>query len=1007
MEIDKNWELIIPNILNEGVIKLNGEVSVKCPFHEDQHNSASVNIEKNLFFCQTCQEEGLTLNVLLKRKFNIKNDRLLKQILNSISLSTNKQLTGLIKNSSWDALYERESKKWGFSTKTLKESKVFTDFSQSTSLFSVPYFMENELLGYSTYFGSQAFPKWKISAQTPTGIITPYDLWKNDKRPTLFCAGEKDMLIARSKGYNAISLNGGEMTLPANIEWFKDRVVHIIYDNDETGKKGAKKIAKNLLKVTKNVKIITNIYQILKDNKDDLYDFFTKYSKTADDLDKLILDTPFISKEQLIEEKNKIKLSNFQKNMRNPQTWFKKLRSHVRMATNIAKPQGLVYKLEVHWELYNTRDKTNKKIIHLGNYDQVIEMDYRKNPELMEELLESKNEYSQMMIIRRKGMSYIKKNWEKLVNNDEISKSSLSKTELLSFQVSGSDSKFNILNKDYIQISRYAISPLRETDNEDKNKIDVENNSDDNIVIDAMSINIDEANQNLGEFIGKNLEIVYTLYKHPTTFKIMVVVHEIRNSADFIDNFAITDKVINSLKKFQPNNETTKEKLNKLFKQAKNYMANYLTERMFLINDIVFHSALYYTIEETEKRLPGAIDALLIGDTQSGKSTISKNLIEQYGVGDSIELNAVTETAFKGGQIDSGTKKYITPGLIPRHHRKLLVLEEFQAADKDFIKILREVKHSKRLKIVRVIGELDTSANLRLLTISNPTDGLSLKAFNQQGYKILNKLIKQSPDRSRFDFVALVQQSDWMEATNHSGSLKEFKREDYRNRIRWIWSRGPENIVIKSDVYKEIIRQVKRLNADYNLDKYLPDTDKTHIFGQTLDKKIAKIAIAIAGMLCSSSDNRFLDIKVEKEHIELAVEFLLDLYDSEEFQLLETIEEYKRFSPDSITQKDREWLNAKLNNIDESKGLALRNLFKEITFNKAMLSASLNGLKGEEINAFIYELQIHNFVIMKKDKLIATNKYKALYKELTTKTEFNNKNRKDRLTKKVKRVGGF
>lgn len=40
-----------------------GEVSVRCPFHEDKHPSASVNMDKGVFFCHSCHR-GLTFKQL-------------------------------------------------------------------------------------------------------------------------------------------------------------------------------------------------------------------------------------------------------------------------------------------------------------------------------------------------------------------------------------------------------------------------------------------------------------------------------------------------------------------------------------------------------------------------------------------------------------------------------------------------------------------------------------------------------------------------------------------------------------------------------------------------------------------------------------------------------------------------------------------------------------------------------------------------------------------------------
>ena len=107
-------------------------------------------------------------------------------------------------------------------------------------------------------------------------MVLPYHLWIDDFNPTIVCEGEKDMAMARTFGYNAISLGGCNNIPSVLLNNFKNRRVYIVYDNDAAGKAGAVKLASALYSVTKDV-YVANIGYYVKENKEDISDFFVKY----------------------------------------------------------------------------------------------------------------------------------------------------------------------------------------------------------------------------------------------------------------------------------------------------------------------------------------------------------------------------------------------------------------------------------------------------------------------------------------------------------------------------------------------------------------------------------------------------------------------------------------------------------------------------------------------------------------------------------------------------------
>src|SRR5690606_4210830 len=125
--------------------------------------------------------------------------------------------------------------------------------------------------------------------------------------PTLLCAGEKDMAIARAYGYNAITFTGGEQAFPRLFKAsFKNRDIYIVYDNDPAGHSGSRKVATLLKEAGANPHVVTGHYEVCTEKGEDIHDFFKKYGKTKEDLDKILAETKPFSNEDYEEERKKI-----------------------------------------------------------------------------------------------------------------------------------------------------------------------------------------------------------------------------------------------------------------------------------------------------------------------------------------------------------------------------------------------------------------------------------------------------------------------------------------------------------------------------------------------------------------------------------------------------------------------------------------------------------------------------------------------------------------------------
>lgn len=132
-----------------------------------------------------------------------------------------------------------------------------------------------------------SYPKGEIEAQ-----IYGWEILANTNNPLVICEGELDRLALLSKNISAITSTHGAMTFKD--EWVekvrksdeqnigKYRKIYICFDNDETGKKGAERVAKMVVNGGNETYIITLPQEVGEGG--DITDYLVKLNGNPDDL---------------------------------------------------------------------------------------------------------------------------------------------------------------------------------------------------------------------------------------------------------------------------------------------------------------------------------------------------------------------------------------------------------------------------------------------------------------------------------------------------------------------------------------------------------------------------------------------------------------------------------------------------------------------------------------------------------------------------------------------------
>lgn len=277
------------------------EVKVLCPFHTDTHPSASINTNDSLFYCHVCQWGGNEEQFVAKLN-NISRKNAAKVLSSFESFPHDWEET--YKIDLWaDASFLAKVNELGLSNQTIEDLQLGLVTQGEKKFLGVPVFYNKILVDIRRYnlLKYQNTPKLIGNEGASTGYVIPYDNWDKHS-PTYIFEGEKDMMIARELGINAITLTGGAGATPneLTLQAFKDTEIILCYDNDDAGRKGMEKMYLALKDTCKDIKYI-NIGDVVKENKEDFYDYVHKYN--GDIFGFISLETHVFN----VKEKEKVK----------------------------------------------------------------------------------------------------------------------------------------------------------------------------------------------------------------------------------------------------------------------------------------------------------------------------------------------------------------------------------------------------------------------------------------------------------------------------------------------------------------------------------------------------------------------------------------------------------------------------------------------------------------------------------------------------------------------------
>ena len=835
---------------------LEGEQKVCCPYphrkangqtYKDGNPSCCINLDKRVFHCLSCGEKGSEAD-MVAHVFGCTTQKAYKFLstLNAYKV----RLDDMVEQQ-WEEYSDKcidDAESLGMDVSVLRDMNVCLEENEGRTEYEYPVTWEGWVVDIRRYRPGCS-PKVVSEKGAQTGLIIPYDIWKAEPegRWTIICAGEKDMTVTRSRGFNAITLTGGEVASPLAPVWFKDRKVAICYDNDWAGLRGAKSLAEKIAPYTKELKVVTGFHKDFNgdDTKEDLTDWFTKYGGTADKLKQIIKETPLYEYvEETVDETLAplVRLDEAVKSEHVGDT----LRSQIQLLTTSE------HKYEIP-----KRVKIKKFASDKGKMKEGESLFWSIDDEGMAEVifqLAGKSKENQFAAIKKAmGM--------------------------------GAEKGLAVFVQEYVNL--YVCQ-----------------------VVDVVSTDMN-GTETIMYFLGddpsryQKLMVTYLRMNNPENGEVGMIATDWGEAQGDIDSFEVTEHVKNSLMYIKHNEGTVADKVQHRAEAVRGLLGYEANLNLITAIDMCFNSVKEFNYGN-QKNVKGFIDCLVVGESRVGKSDTAKRLQTVYQLGSFISLagSAATIPGIVGGSVqDAMGRRATRAGAIPRNHGGLICFEELAKSERDVLKSLTDIRSSGLARITRVSGSLELPAALRMCTLTNvkPVGNGETRpiASYSSGVEIVKDLVGTAEDIARYDYV-YIQGDDGVESDPLYMAPEPIPADILQDAIRWVWSRKPNQIIMDRDTEVYLSERCKALNHKYPL--------HIKLFGTECWKKMCRLAIACAGYVVST-DEEYENIIVTKEHVDWAATYLEDIYNNPTFKLQVLVDQTLKQT--QVNEKDTRILQSK------------------------------------------------------------------------------------------------
>lgn len=832
MPVSKSIIAALDEYLEDSGPNSSNEWGMKCPLHDDNTRSASLNVKTGAWYCQACDVGG-----------DIK--KLVKDLsLNGSSPKEPKEKVPFPHNDAqvkaWQSALRAEAQvrsalqdRRGLSDQTIDDFEVGWDVGHECYVIPIRD-ASGELVNVRSYQLDPSDDRRKIWSVKGHGSPTLYPVDELiEANEVIICEGEWDTMLTIQKGFHAVTRTGGATSW--NPEWnsqFRGLVVYVCQDCDKDGQKGALKIVKNLRDVAAEVHVITLPYEITKNHGQDLTDFWLD-GYEASDLRALMDAADDIAVGSGEEDPTEVSvLDTF-----DSQNVGETLSSRVTVTGKRNPPHLVPRKVELEC----TMDAGPKcKACSMMMAGGTMRREVLPNDPAVMQMMEASTD--QVRAVFRSQHDIVKCN--KLLMGVE----------------------------EHQTVEEVFVRPAMDQD------IDTDE-SGDYTTRRIYAVGQHDTDPN------STVRAVGQIHPNPRSQKSEFQTWKLEQVDTNIEKFEMTPEMHERLKTFQPDRgQTILHKLEHIADDlAHNVTKIYNRLDMHIFMDLVFHSVLAFDLLG-ERIHKGWLDGMIVGDTRTGKSAAAGTLRKHYGLGEMISCEAASFAGVVGGLTQMSNNAWeVSWGSVPLNDRRIVIMDEVSGLTPEQIAMMSSIRSSGEAELTKIKSE-KTHARTRLLWLGNPRN--AKMADYTYGVQAIRPLVGNNEDVARFDFAMSVQSTDVDSADinrEHEGMDHVYTAGLCHDLLLWVWSRRPEQIVWAPRAEDAIYEQAIILG-----DKF--EEDPPLVQGANIRVKVARIAMAIAARLYSTDESGDV-LEVKRSHVIAASDYLEGIYTNAGFGYAEVSRE--------------------------------------------------------------------------------------------------------------------
>lgn len=871
-----------------------GEWAMHCPHpdHQDTRRSASVNVPNQVWYCHGCSQGG-PVDALVATlaggewgSAEVRSKRERRSKGEALSQKQVRRWHKFLLSKEFRTERSYLTKDRGLSRETIKEFQI--GYDPLREVYTIPVYWEGKLQNVRRYDPDPGpeFPKIRNVKGHGQPVLYPHSILEeaHEHGQIVVCEGEWDALVAIQNGVLAITRTGGADTWHSTWnEQFEGLDVIACHDMDEKGAKANLIIETELAGIANRVTTVS----LPSDEKGyDLSDYFVRDGHTAEDFAEL-LSGPEQEPADVLSVLESLDGGNFGK------------ASPMRIRVGGVAQDQFLYPHRV--ALKCGQDQDDRCLTCPMNA-----LGGKTNIAL------SQND---------PGLLHVLYGGNRSERKSIVDASPLKGEDCPSFRYQIDD--------------MHSVTKVFATQFFDEDASDLTNN-DVTTMRQFHIVGLHDITAN------KGVKLIGEQRVNPQNNKNEVVGWASSAIETDLDTWSMTDDEVAALHDLV---SAPVGKVGKKLRSIADDLAEHVTHiygrsNMHIFMDLVWHSVMRFNLGD-EEVTKGWLDAVVVGETRTGKSEAASRLRQMYRRGEMVSLESSSLAGVLGGVQQMSGKEWVTTwGVIPMNDRGLVVLDEVSGFNSEEIGHLSAMRSSGIAELTKIRSDR-TLARTRLLWIGNPR---SSDLHYSSGVRMLQDLVEKPEDLARFDMAMSVHSNDpGTERANQitdSRPERQYAPELLQKVVGWAWSRTPEDVVIGRDTLEAIYEKAIALGEDYASRPPLIQQANVRV-------KLARVAAAIAARTFSTDDG--VRLIVRPDHVSLAAKFLRSIYDRQQFGYGHV----SKLENSRVKRAHENWDNAKtmlINNRELTvylrgvdgffSALELRNMAAYAEFSQAVQEAS-------------------------------------------------------------------